>query len=181
MRHLVMTLGLRAPRCQRGFSMIEVLIALLLIVIGVLGMVAMQARTIQYTQDSVQRNTAAMLANDLLELIRSNADAEENYRKTPGSAFPTVDAKDCQSTTLSVDRQLGCWALQARSRLPGVTDDLLTKEFRICHTRTPGGTCGQGSTVEIQLAWKVKKGECLDASDSDGKSTVCRYRLRAEI
>jgi type IV pilus assembly protein PilV len=181
MRHLVMTQGLRAPRRQRGFSMIEVLIALLLIVIGVLGMVAMQARTIQYTQDSVQRNTAAMLANDLLELIRSNAKAEENYRKAPGSTFPKVDEKDCQSTTLSVDRQLGCWALQASSRLPGVTADLLKDEFHVCHTKTPGGTCGQGTSVEIQLAWKVKPGQCLDASDSSDKSTVCRYRLRAEI
>ncbi|MCR3769086.1 type IV pilus modification protein PilV, partial [Pseudomonas aeruginosa] len=47
---------------ETGFSMIEVLVALVLISIGVLGMVAMQGRTIQYTQESVQRNAAAMLA-----------------------------------------------------------------------------------------------------------------------
>ena len=51
--------------------MIEVLVTLVLISIGVLGMVALQARTIQYTQDAVQRNTAAMLANDLVELMRA--------------------------------------------------------------------------------------------------------------
>lgn len=170
------------PFGNRGFSMIEVLIALLLITIGVLGMVAMQARTIQYTQDSVQRNTAAMLADDLLELIRSNPDAEPKYRKVPGSAFPSVSSDDCNATSLTVDTQLGCWALQASNRLPGVNAKLLSDEFHICRTQTPGGDCGKGSTVEIQLAWHVKSGECMDENDTDGSSsTVCRYRLRAEI
>ena len=39
--------------------MIEVLITPLLVCIGVLGMVALQGKTIAYTQDSVQRNVAA--------------------------------------------------------------------------------------------------------------------------
>ncbi|KUJ92033.1 MAG: type 4 fimbrial biogenesis protein PilV, partial [Pseudomonas sp. 63_8] len=43
---------------SRGFSMIEVLVTVLLICIGVLGLVALQGRTIAYTQDSAYRNAA---------------------------------------------------------------------------------------------------------------------------
>ena len=58
----------------RGFSMIEVLVTILLICIGVLGLVALQGRTITYTQDSALRNAAAMLADDLQEMMRADLD-----------------------------------------------------------------------------------------------------------
>ena len=59
-------------KTNKGFSLIEVLVALLLTTIGVLGMVALQGRSIQYTQDSVQRNTAILLSGDLIEIIRAH-------------------------------------------------------------------------------------------------------------
>lgn len=59
-------------KTNKGFSLIEVLVALLLTTIGVLGMVALQGRSIQYTQDSVQRNTAIVLAGDLIEIVRAH-------------------------------------------------------------------------------------------------------------
>ena len=49
---------------DQGFSLIEVLVALLLTTVGVLGMVALQGRSVQYTQDSVQRNVAVDLASE---------------------------------------------------------------------------------------------------------------------
>ncbi|SEP42964.1 type IV pilus modification protein PilV [Pseudomonas sp. Snoq117.2] len=57
---------------QRGFSLIEVLVSLIVICIGVLGMVALQSRSLVQTQDSVLRNNAIMLAGDLIEMMRSN-------------------------------------------------------------------------------------------------------------
>ena len=59
---------------SKGFSLIEVLVTLLLVTVGLLGVVALQSRGIQFTQDSVQRNSAIELSNQLLELMRANAD-----------------------------------------------------------------------------------------------------------
>lgn len=88
------------PLYQSGFSMIEVLVALLLISIGVLGMIAMQGKTIQYTADSVERNKAAMLGSNLLESMRASPKAlydvkdqmatQSDFFKAKGSAFPTA-------------------------------------------------------------------------------------------
>lgn len=165
--------------------MIEVLITLLLVSIGVLGMVAMQSRTIQYTQDSVQRNNAAALANDLLELIRlqsTGLPATSAFYKGAGTAFPAVDVAGCTDTPQSALQQLACWGQKASKLLPGATNALLTSDFYICRTTIPGTCTNAGSAVEIQLAWEVKAGECMDSEDiNNSTSTICHYRLRAEI
>lgn len=171
-------------KSTQGFSMIEVLITLLLVCIGVLGMVAMQNRTAQYSQDSVQRNTAAVLANDLLELIRAQPTglpATSDYYKAAGTAFPTATAADCYATPTTASAQLACWARNAGRLLPGATD-LLTNEFYICRSAVPGSCAITGSAIEIRLAWKAKAGECMDSSNANNSTaTTCYYRLRTDI
>ena len=64
---------------QRGFSLIEVLIALLLVALGVLGAAALQLNALRYTQDSAYRAQAALLVTDLLERMRANPDQRALY------------------------------------------------------------------------------------------------------
>lgn len=147
-------------------------------------MVALQARTISYTQDTIQRNMAAILANDLLELIRANPTgipASSGFFKAPGEAFPAKPGAGCSSTSATASEQLACWAERAEKLLPGATA-LLQSDFYICRSQSPGPIGGTscpaiGSAIEIQIAWAVKAGECLDGTSN----TKCTYRLRAEI
>ncbi|MEB0042448.1 MULTISPECIES: type IV pilus modification protein PilV [unclassified Pseudomonas] len=168
------------PTKSSGFSMIEVLVSLLVIVVGVLGMVGLQSKAIPYTQDSAQRNTAIMLADDLLELIRSNPNCGTigSCQKLPGASFPTVPSA-CIPTPISFNDQVGCWAVQAGNALPGASA-LLKTGFYVCNSATPGdvtaSSCGTGSEIEIQLSWTVKTaGDCMDPSNS---STTCTYKIR---
>jgi type IV pilus assembly protein PilV len=163
-----------------GFSMIEVLVSLLIIVIGVLGMVGLQSKAIPYTQDSVQRNTAIMLADDLLELIRSSPDCSTSgsCQKLPGAAFPSAPSS-CSPTPASFNDRMGCWASQAANALPGASA-LLDSTFYICWSSIPDDTtttsCSSGKEIEIQLAWTVKTaGDCMDPLNS---STTCTYKIR---
>lgn len=174
---------------ERGFSLVEVLVTMLLIAIGVLGMVGLQARAIQYTQDAVQRNTAAMLANDLVEMMRAKQHqlaagdpftVDPGFYKDAGEAFPD-EPESCLPLPDAAADQLACWAVtRAAAALPGA-DDLLQDEFYICQTDQPGLCTGSGDAVEIQLAWRVKSGECLDAEDDTEDAAVCRYRLLTRI
>ncbi len=167
-----------------GFSLIEILVTLLLVTVGILGMVALQGRTLSYTQDSVQRNTAAALANDLMEMIRANPaglPASSGFYKASGTAFPALPSGGCASTSTTASEQLACWADRASRLLPGASG-LLSSDFYICRTATPGTCASSGSAVEIQLAWTTKAGECLEATDnSSNTNTKCTYRLRSEI
>ncbi len=175
-------------RRQSGFSMIEVLVTLVLISVGVLGMVALQARTIQYTQDSAQRNVAATLANDLVELMRampSGLPASSGFYKALGATFPEKP-NSCMPLPNNASQQLGCWADKVRSALPGVAsddgEDLMKTEFYICRTNKANECTGTGNAVEIQIAWRIREGECMDPNaEDDADSTICRYRLRTQI
>lgn len=161
--------------------MIEVLVTIVLISIGVLGMVAMQARTIAYTQDSVQRNTAAVLADDLLEMLRAdtakvlNANGiprtTSDYYKADGSSFP-AKPNSCSPLPSAASQRLGCWAARVQDTLPDAAN-LMASNFHVAKA---------GSAIEIKLAWRVKKGECLDVSANAGNDdTICHYIIRAEI
>lgn len=53
-------------RGERGFTLLEVLVALLVFSLGVLGMVGLQARAIQFSVDAEDRATAAVIANEVV-------------------------------------------------------------------------------------------------------------------
>lgn len=191
-----------------GFSLIEVLVTLLLVTTGVLGMVAMQARAIQYTQDSVQRNAAVDLANELVELMRANPDevftslppsqpvasglkgSSLFYKPRGGNFSPapgTPGSGDCAPPSSATDKdpkkQRDCWLSRVEASLPGASD-LLTEHFYVCRSSAPSNgaapTCdGKGSVLEIQLAWAVKSGACPD--DRAPNATTCIYRTRVEL
>lgn len=59
----------RPPLRQRGFLLLEVVVALLLFSLGLVGMVKLQARASQLAVDAEDRSRAALLANELVASI----------------------------------------------------------------------------------------------------------------
>lgn len=66
---------------QAGVGLVEVLVALLLLTIGVLGFTALQLRAVDASQEAVERSNAMNLARDLAERIRINRTALLSYQK----------------------------------------------------------------------------------------------------
>ena len=64
---------------QHGFSLVELLIALLLFSIGLLSIVGLQTISKQSNFEAIQRTTAAQIAQGLLEEMRLNGDAIAIY------------------------------------------------------------------------------------------------------
>lgn len=64
---------------QKGVGLIEVLVALLILAIGVLGFVAMQIRAMQATVEGGARIQAINIARDLAERMRVNRDGQADY------------------------------------------------------------------------------------------------------
>lgn len=188
---------------QYGFSLIEVLVTLVLVTIGILGMITMQGRSIQYTQESVQRNAAVDLTNQLVEIMRANPQllfsdyppkqpASSNllssslFYKNKGSNFSPAPAPVAEgecSAPKEPEKQRDCWLEQVKSKLPNATA-LLNEHFYICRSPEPTNSStpncnNSGSTIEIQLAWNVKNGGCPDDRAPD--ETTCIYRTRIEL
>lgn len=73
-----------AGRCS-GFSMIEVLVALMIIVLGLLGLAGMQVRMQQAEFESYQRAQALVLLQDIVDRIQLHRVTASCFRFTTGA------------------------------------------------------------------------------------------------
>lgn len=62
------------PRNQRGVGLIEVLIAVLIMAIGMLGIAAMQAMALRNSQGSLGRSQATVQTYAIIDAMRANRD-----------------------------------------------------------------------------------------------------------
>ncbi len=73
---------MRPPRTQAGFSMLEVLVSLLLMVLGLLGLAGLQARAQVAELESYQRGQALILVQDMVSRINANRKTAACYVTT---------------------------------------------------------------------------------------------------
>jgi type IV pilus assembly protein PilV len=57
---------------QRGASLIEILVAVLIVTFGILAMAALQANSVRYNKTSELRTVASLLAKDIADRMRAN-------------------------------------------------------------------------------------------------------------
>ncbi|MBA1261400.1 type IV pilus modification protein PilV [Stutzerimonas stutzeri] len=166
---------------NQGFSLIEVLVTLVLLTIGILALVAMQGRGIQFTSDSIARNNAIMLATEILETMRANPGSRDGYlieqlQADGECAGASIDATD-------VAEQLTCWSEKARTLMPGANGDrteaqAVRNNFYVCRSLQAGAcAAGDGSTIEVQIAWRSNGEHCSTGNDP----FICTLRLRGEL
>lgn len=120
----VMTRQSRFGRCQmngtRGFSLIEVLVALLVLSIGLLGLAMLQVQGMQANSDAYFRTQATVLAYDLIDRMRANNTAAElgDYTASASpSPQPSCGTGCAASVRAKVD--LYDWYLNLANTLPG--------------------------------------------------------------
>lgn len=65
-------------RSQEGAGLIEVLVAMLVMAIGMLGIAAMQASALRNSQSSLERSQAVVQTYAVLDAMRANLDAARN-------------------------------------------------------------------------------------------------------
>lgn len=75
-----------SARGQRGVTLIEILVAIVLLSIGLLGLAGLQLRGMQVNQGSAMRSQAAILAEDLADRMRADV-ALANPTNTAGSFY----------------------------------------------------------------------------------------------
>lgn len=85
---------------QRGFTLIETMVAFLILAVGLLGLAGLQNTGFQVNQNAYYRTQAAFLAQDMAERMRSNRieAVADNYINESGLSDGTVEA-NCLTTT----------------------------------------------------------------------------------
>lgn len=109
----------------KGFALIEVLVSVVLFTIGILGLVALQARGIQFSGDAEDRTAAALLASDLASTMW-----------TDGTVDTTVSPLSTHYTT---------WKTTVQSRLPNGTGEAVAGTDSLTNTKI----------ATITITWKA--------------------------
>ena len=136
-------------RRERGFSIMEVLVALLVLAIGLLGLAALQAQGLRFNQDAYVRSQATHITYDIIDRIRANRANVALY------AVPDPGLL-CDPTVSTIAMDLSCWYDDLAAALPGadavITSNATANYYDITirwADRTPrefGGTTRQPTT-----------------------------------
>ena len=142
---------------QTGVGLIEVLIAVLVFAVGLLGMTSMQLAAKRSNYEATQRSIATGLARDIIERMRSNPGEVDSYVASDlgGSTLSfavNCNTNECTTAELA-QRDLFEWALLLRGVTERITIDGSTSNAgglvspRACITNNAGN-------VTVAIAWR---------------------------
>lgn len=149
-------------RQQRGATLLEALVAVLIFSLGVLGLVGLLGAATQQSSDAQYRAVAAELADQLLGDMWIADRSTTNLQTQFGT---------CASA--SVCPGYATWAQAVATRLPGVTADGASQ---------PTVAVANDGTVSIVLVWQPPGTAAPPASAASGSSSAAhRYQLVARV
>jgi type IV pilus assembly protein PilV len=186
-----------AIRPARGFTLLEVLIALIIVSIGLLGVAAMQATTLKNAGSSKYRSTAISLTADMADRLRANLEgvmignfAVGNGYNRPRTALddaayntpqPTCRSSGCLPAEMAQD-DLAAWQQRLASSMPRGTGV-------VCIDSGTGGAptfdgttlepqCdGLGTMFAIKVFWLDDRSESATGATTAGAYNVFTTRV----
>ncbi|HED19244.1 MAG TPA: type IV pilus modification protein PilV [Gammaproteobacteria bacterium] len=140
---------------QSGFTLIEVLVAMFVLSIGLLGLASLQVTALRNDQSAFMRSQATILAYDLADRMRANSAAVTSGFYDPANAATTAA---CNTTAGCSTQQMAEMDLQ--EWLGGITTYLPSGQGWVCIDSTPkDGTgsaapaCDGGGTKFVVKVW----------------------------
>lgn len=93
-------------KLSKGFSLIEVMIAFVILIVGLLGATTLIIRSSQVNVTAYETDQIAMLANTMVEKIRANPDGISTYKTLdrPSSGVSNCQPDHDGSSCTAVDR-----------------------------------------------------------------------------
>ncbi|MEH6593005.1 MAG: type IV pilus modification protein PilV [Halioglobus sp.] len=146
-----------ATKRQAGVGLIEVLIAMLIFTVGLLGLTTMQLGAKRSNFEATQRSVATSLARDILARMRSNPEVLSSYVVAELGDSAVAAGTDCNAASCTelqlAGRDLYEWSelLQGASEkitIGGTTSNAGgLVDYRACITNTLG-------LVSVAISWK---------------------------
>lgn len=166
-------LALPPRRRSAGVSLVEALVALLVLSVGMLGIAALYVESLRSGRTALLRSQAVTLAADMADRIRANRAGGESYAKTADddgtiTAACTSGATGCDPATMAA-HDVAVWYEEVDSRAGAPTS-------------LPGGrgtitvdTSTTPTTYTITVTWEVRV-----TSTATGNEEPSQYVLRIQ-
>ncbi len=150
---------------QRGMTLLEVLVALLVLSIGLMGLAGLQGTSLHMNNSAYQRSQATALAYDIADRVRANVDAGNAYHLL-GNGAGTDNTDTCEGEAGCPPAQMAAndiyrWKEAIAEEFKGESDGL------ICLDSTPDSLAcdGSGDTYVVRVAWDDNRDGDVDLSD----------------
>ncbi len=157
----------RPARRQLGLSLVEALVALLVLSIGLLGIAGLFVESVRSSRSALLRTQAVNLVSDMGDRIRANAVAGDAYDSRSYQAGPERqgcapdlddEGRGCSPAELAQD-DLARWTLAVRDALPTLGD--ATPEATVEYIAP--GQAGEPERYAVTVRWR-EPGETLPMS-----------------
>ena len=135
----------RTQARQTGFSIVEVLVALVVLGAGMLGVASLYMTTLRASGSAISRMHAVNLASDLAERIRANPTARSDYEASTDENT-AICSSSCQPAELALS-DLASWRDEIERTLPGEPTGMV--DF----TASAAGA-GEPNTYVITISWR---------------------------
>ncbi|KAA1151605.1 type IV pilus modification protein PilV [Pseudoalteromonas fuliginea] len=173
-----------SPSSKKGFTLIEVLIAFIILSFGLLGAIALQAKAKQASFDSMQRAAAVALGNDIIQRIRANDTSQLGtlYKQTFNSQTAMKSATTCFSNSCSSAQiallDIEQWKRAIRARENTGTLDGAT----VCiNPSAIGGSGGKAFNLEVVVSWQGRQEFTANKATGDIKCGTADKRRRLVV
>lgn len=147
--------------CQRGATLIEVLVAMLILSVGLLGLAGMQMTALKSNQSAYYRSQATVLAQDIIDRMRANRTEALNGVYDTALKNETCNPKITPSGTLA-QKDVAEW-LNSLSCL-------LSADAR-------GSVVRNERLFTVSIEWNDNRGRVDEAADDDRETFVYRTQL----
>lgn len=153
---------------QRGFTMVELLIAVVVLSVGLLGLAGLQAQALRSNQVAYMRTQASLLANDIMDRMRANRAAVQagHYDGISGSQNGSCGTTSgCNAASMAAN-DVYEWRLTVAQSLPSLG---ALGDATVCIDSTPNdGTSagspacdGTGPMYAVKIWWDDDKSGTL--------------------
>lgn len=140
-----------ARRKNAGFSMIEVLITIVILMIGLLGLAGLQMKALTAQMESYQRSQALILLKDMADRIDAN---RKNATSYVTALNPAVSCPAAASSVVSTDLNEWCNALLGAAEVQGAAKVGAMIGAQGCITQTAAPAGGIESQYLVAVAWQ---------------------------
>lgn len=118
---------MRRLQAQEGFSLIEIMVAILVMSIGLLGLAALQATALSRGTSADQRAQAVNAASELIDMIRANRAEATRYEGEFAEAECDADVQPPfgigEGASMAIPER-AAWVNNVRCMLPGATGNV---------------------------------------------------------
>ena len=167
----------QSTRFSSGFTLIEVLVALLIVALGMLGNAMLQLQGMKNSNDAYMRSQISIVATEIADKVRANRECQEEYADTtefPGKEYKvgtdSAGGSPCTYTSelgqAGMNNERACIAKILDETLPADTLVTLTSQPKTFKPVRGGSTSATSSRTinlfTLKIKWTDRDGEVHD-------------------